>query len=170
MVYYIANILLNDQKYFMQKILTVFVNTAVFVKNKEQFWNRACYFGMHSKKQSGFHKNSIVGTNSSSPHLPLTQGCCGDHQTDRPKTPHLVVQNRNRNSKRVPGSHPQLLTSSTWNYRPKHQHFQSKTPETTAQMQNGLLLAYHKHLKAALNILTTNLTLLQALNFSSSSV
>lgn len=62
MVYYIANILLNDQKYFMQKILTVFINTAVFVKNKEQFWNRACYFGMHSKKQLGFHKNSIAGT------------------------------------------------------------------------------------------------------------
>lgn len=135
-----------------KKMLTVFINTAVFVRNKEQFWNRACYSEMRSKKQSDFHKNSIV-TNNSCPHLPLTQGCCGDHRIDRPKTPHLVVQNSNRNGKTTLGGHLLLLTSSTWNCtRLNTNTFQSNTPETTAQMQNGWLLAYHKHLKMALTL------------------
>lgn len=135
----------------VNKMLTVFINTDGFVKNKEQFWNGACYSGMRSKKQLGFRKHSIVVTNSSSPHLPLTQGLCRDHQTDRPKTPHLVVQNSNRNGKGTPEGHLLLPTSSTWNgTHLKTNASQSRTPETTAQMQNGLLLAYHKHLKMAL--------------------
>lgn len=144
-------------KIFYVKTLTVFSNMAVLVKGKEQFWDRTCHFGMCSKQQSDF-QNSIV-TN-----LPLT----------RPQTPHLLVQNSKGNSKRMPGGwwwgssaaphfpHKKL-------YTPEHQHLPEQDSRNNSTDVEWFAFSPSQALKNSSYTLTTNLALLQALSFSSSS-
>lgn len=111
---------------------------------------------MHSKKQSDFRKNSVV-TNSSSP--PSSAAETGREAQHAPSSGSQQQQKGQKNTSaaaRFLNGKPHTATTATT--------LQSKTPETTAQMRNDLLLAYHKHLKMALT-LSQNLALLQALYF-----
>jgi len=99
------------------------MNTAGFVDNKEQPWNRACHSGMRSKQQSDFPKNPTAVASSSCLHLPLAQGCCCDHQTD-PNRPIWWFQTATETAKELLGiiCCSSLPPCETW-HAPGHQHF-----------------------------------------------
>lgn len=79
-----------NQKTWCKKKRTVFMNTAVFVKNKEQFWTRARCFGMRIVTRT-----QLLWRRA----LPHTQGCCDQHTgLKRPSRGAKQQQKRQKNT------------------------------------------------------------------------